>query len=76
MFTVYLIRKVKFTQDVLNQYNIFFSKFFRQYVSYNPLVIYWYPKAVERVVEFGDLVLNPQYNRALQTLKKARRTPR
>ena len=72
MFTVYLLRKTKFTPDVLNHYNIYFSHVFKQFVSFNPLVIYWYPKAVEKVVEFGDLTLNPLYNSVLKPFKRAR----
>jgi hypothetical protein len=72
MFTVYLLHKTKFTQDVLDQYSIYYSQFFRQFVSFSPLVQYWYPKAVERVVEFGDLSLNPQYSKAIKYAKRSR----
>jgi hypothetical protein len=70
MFTVFILRRSKFTQDVLDRYNIYFSNFFRQFVSFNPAVIYWYPKAVTRIVEFGDLTLDEELSKAIYRPKK------
>jgi hypothetical protein len=65
MLSVFILRNSRYTQEVMDKYNIYFSQFFHQFVTFNPSVTMWYPGAVESVVEFGDLALNPVYDRAL-----------
>lgn len=71
MYTVFILRKARYSQEVLDRYNIYFSNFFRQYVTFDSNLQYWYPKAVLNVVDFGDLTFDPAYSKALQKAPKS-----
>ena len=75
MFAVFILRNSRYTQSVMDQYNIFFSQFFHAFVTYSPDVTKWYPGAVESVVEFGDLVFNPVYIKALKKASPCGKNP-
>ena len=75
MFTIFLLRKSNFTQHTLDLYNIRYSTLLRHFISFNPDIQYWYPRAVLGFLEFGDLACNPEKLEAFRiSLKKLKIT--
>ena len=59
-FQLYVLRNIKYHQAVLDEYQIYFSKTFKHYVTFRHTIACCYPSAILRVVEFGDLTLDPR----------------
>lgn len=60
LYKLYVLKPRKFHQAVLDEYSIFYSKTLKHFVTFQRLIVWNYPTAVLRVVEFGDLLLDPR----------------
>ncbi len=59
-YQLYILRPRKFHQAVLDEYAIFYSRTLKHFVTYSRQILWTYPRAVLRTVEFGDFALDPR----------------
>ena len=59
-YRLYVLKPRKFHQAVLDEYSIYYSKTLKHFVTFQRLIAWNYPSAILRVVEFGDLTLDPR----------------
>ena len=56
---LYVLVQRKFSQPILDLYDIYYSKFFKRFVTFNPRIA-GLRRSVEREVTFGDFIFDTE----------------
>lgn len=68
-FQIFILAKRKFSKPIAELYDIHYSKFFKNLITFNP-EIRELRHAVHTAIDFGDLVFNPVLNKKCQRARR------